>query len=81
MVKAELVIDGSNHRERVRAGNEVLLNYDCSSSTCSGETASAVLEHHVAGSDSSAKVHRTILDDCRQAIAVSGYVSNLSGRM
>jgi len=37
--QAELVIDVSNHGERVGACDEVLLDYDCSSSTCPFESA------------------------------------------
>ena len=58
-----LVVDISNHRERVGAGDEVLLDYDCSFSTYAFETPGAALENHVARRDSSGKVHRTILDN------------------
>src|SRR5262245_9318682 len=78
---AELVIDVSNHGERVGACDEVLLDHDCSSSTCSFETASAALEHHVSGRDSSSKVHPTILDNCRKTIAVGSCIRNFAGRM
>ena len=63
VVQAELVIDVSNHRERVGAGDEVLLDYDCSFSTYAFETPGAALENHVTRRDSSGKVHRTILDN------------------
>src|SRR5215212_7980065 len=78
---AELVIDISNHGELVGARDEVLLDYDCSFSTYSFETASAALEHHVSGRDSSSKVHPTILDNCRKTIAVGGYIRNFTGHM
>ncbi len=77
----ELVVDVSNHRERVGACDEVLFDYDCGSSTCSFETASAALEHHVSGRDSGPKVHRTILDNRRKTIAVRGYIRNFAGWM
>jgi len=64
--QAELVIDVSNQGERVSARDEVLLDYDCGSSTCPFETTSAALEHHVSGRDSSSKVHPAILDNCRK---------------
>jgi len=76
-----LVIDVSDHGERVGARNEVLLDYDCSFSTGSFETASATLKHHVSRRDSSCKVHPAILDNCRKTIAVRGYVRNFAGRM
>lgn len=63
VLAGELVVDGSEHGERVRARDEVLLYYDGSFSTCSFETAGAALEHHVAGGDSGSKVHRSILDN------------------
>ena len=79
--QAELVIDVSNQGERVGTCDEVLLDYDCGSSTCSFEAASAALEHHVSGRDSSSKVHPTILDNCRKTIAVGSYIRNFAGRM
>jgi len=58
-----------------------LLDYDCGSSACSCETASAVLEHHVSSRDSSSKVHRAFFDDCRKTIAVGSHVRNIACRM
>src|SRR6185503_8346208 len=78
---AELVIDVSNHGERVGAGDEVLLNDDCSFSANSFEPASAALEHHVSGRDSGSKVHPTILDNCRKTIAIGRYIRNFAGHM
>src|SRR6185369_1325576 len=79
VVQAELVIDVSNHGERVCARDEVLLDDDRSSSAHSCETAGAALEHHVAGRDASSKVHLTILDNCRKAIAVGSYIRDFAG--
>ena len=79
VVQAELVIDVSNHRERVGAGDEVLLDYDCSFSTYAFETPGAALENHVSGRDASAKVHPAILDNCRKTIAVGSYVRDFAG--
>ena len=81
VVQAELVIDVSNHRERVSAGDEVLLDYDCSFSTYACEASGAVLENHVSGCNASAKVHPAILDNSRKSIAVGSYVRNLAGHM
>src|ERR1700741_3853556 len=78
---AESVINVSNHRESVGARNEVLLNDDCGSSTCSFKTAGAALEHHVSGGDSRSKVHRTVFDYCRKAIDVGRDIGNFAGRM
>ena len=77
----ELVIDVSDHRERVSARDEVLLDHDCGFAACAFETAGAALEHHVSGRDSGGKVHRTILDNCGQTIAVGSYIRNFAGRM
>jgi hypothetical protein len=79
--QAELVIDVSNHGEGVGPRDEVLLDYDCSSSTCSFKTASAALEHHVSGCDSSSQVHPTVLDNCRKTIAVGSHIRNFTGHM
>jgi len=81
VVQAELVVDVSNHGEGVRAGDEVLLDYDCSSSACSFETASAALKYHVASRDSGSKVHRTILDNRGKTIAVGCYIRHIACRM
>jgi hypothetical protein len=78
-MKAELVIDVSNHREGVGARDEVLLDDDCSTSACSYETASAALKHHVSGRDSGAEVHPAILDNYRKAIAVGSHIRNFAG--
>lgn len=79
--EAELEVDVADHGERVGAGDEVLLDYDRSLPTRSFETAGAALEHHVAGRDSSAKVHPPILNDCRQTITVGGDVRDSAGGM
>ena len=76
-----LVIDVPDHSERVGASDEVLHDYDCSFSACSFETAGAALEHHVSGCDAGAKVHPTILDNCRKTIAVGSYIRDFAGRM
>src|SRR5215213_2455292 len=77
--QAESVIDITDHGERVRARDEVLLDDDCSFSTYACETAGPVLKDHVSGRDSCAQVHPAILDNCRKTIAVGSYVRNLTG--
>jgi len=78
-VEADLVVDVSDHGERVGAGDEVLHDDDCCFSTYSLKTAGAALEHHVSGRDSSSKIHTTILDNCRKTIAVGTDVRNFAG--
>ena len=78
---AELVIDFSNHGERVGAGDEVLLDYDCSASSYSFETAGAALKHHVSGRDSGSKVHPAILNNYRKTIAIGSNIRNFAGNM